>query len=137
MKNKINFLTIIAFMLLTNTVKAQTSGTDKKPVLEKIYWFTVGIEKQGADLLLNNPTVFSEIIPIDCDRSAVYTIADKFEAFFEAKHASSQGVTGVYLSPFAFLTPVEAETKRNELKANVESKNGKIYPVNNFKANFE
>ena len=137
MNNKINFLTIIAYLLLGNLAKAQTSSTDKKPVLEKIYWFTTGIEKQGADLLLDNPTVFSEIITVQCDRTALSTITDKFEVFFENKHASLEGATGVYLSPFAFLTLAEAEAKRNELKANVERNNGKIYPVRDFNANCE
>lgn len=137
MKNKINFLAIIAFILLANTAKAQTSGTDKKPVLETIYWFTTGIEKQGADLLLDNPAVFSEIITVECDRSKLSTITEKFEKFFEAEHASKQRVTGVYLYPFAFLTLAEAVAKRNEIKASVESKNQQIYLVDNFKANCE
>jgi hypothetical protein len=136
MKNtKINFFTIIVFLLFGNLTKAQTSNG--KPVLEKIYWFATGIEKQGADLLLDNPAVFSDIITVECDRSKLSIIADKFEKFFETEHASKQGVTGVYLYSFAFLTLAEAVTKRDEIKASVESKNQQIYLVDDFKENCE
>jgi hypothetical protein len=134
MKNtKINFLLILV-LLLGNLSKAQTSGADKKTVSEEpYYWFATGIEKQGADLLLDNPTVFTEIITVKCDRSYAPLIADKFEKFFEDNYASKLGVSGIYVYPNAFLTLAEAQAKRNELKANVESKNAQIYWVSDFK----
>jgi len=134
----INFLIVINFLILGNVAISQSLKNVNYPVLEKLFWFTTGIETKGSDLLLHNPTVFSEIIAVDCDRTLAYKITQKFEAFFEAKHAASQGVTGIYLEPFAFLTFEEAEVKRNELKANVaRNTNTEIYLVDDFKANCE
>jgi hypothetical protein len=118
---------------LGNIVKAQVSNANKKNVFEKIYWFATGIEKQGADLLIDNPSVISEgILTFECDLPEFQVIAEKLEDFFNAEYTKDQGVTGVYLYHFGFKTLAEAETKRKEMITKIENDNKKIYWVKVF-----
>lgn len=133
MRNNINFIAIIAFLLLTNSAKAQTVNTAKKTTFEKVYWFATGIEQRGSDLLLDNPGVVSEIIPLECDLPNAYQIGNKFEEYFIANYAKNQGVTDFFVYPFLFGTLAEAQAKRKEITDKIQaSENSKICWVKNF-----
>ncbi|MBC7641433.1 MAG: hypothetical protein H7174_03705, partial [Flavobacterium sp.] len=90
-------------------------------------------EQKGSDLLLDNPNVVSEIIPIACELPNAYNIGTEFEAFFIANYAKSDGATDVMVYPFLFATLEEAQTKRKEILDRISgSENSKIRLVEKF-----